>query len=151
MQVAERKAQRENIKMKMLTSAEIQMADMQWQQALMEQAAQMGMDPTQLQQQMPEAPPVVAVDDFDIHAKHVEVHNTFRMSQEYETLPPEIKAQFDAHVKKHEEMMQQQQMQQFIQQIPPAEAGAQLPTDQGPGATMSGNGQVPDMTPTPGA
>ena len=140
MQVAERKAQRENIKMKMLTPEALMQADMQFQM----QMSQMPMDPMM---PPPDAPPLIPVDDFDIHEKHIEVHNTFRMSQEYEILSPELKEQFDKHVAMHEQFLQQQQMQQAMMQM--AEAG-QAP-EQGPGATMSGNGQVPDMTPTPGA
>ena len=111
--------------------------------------AQMPMDPTM---PPPEAPPIISVDDFDIHEKHIEVHNTFRMSQEYEILSPELKEQFDKHVAMHEQFLQQQQMQQAMMQMASAgmDQAGQAP-EQGPGATMSGNGQVPDMTPTPGA
>lgn len=101
---------------------------------------------------MMEPPLLVPVDDFDIHEKHIEVHNTFRMSQEYEALPPMLKEQFDLHVKKHEQLLMQKQVAGFLDQIPPE--GAPMPEDgtqTGPGATMSGNGQVPDMTPQPGA
>mgnify|MGYP000415018941 CR=1 FL=1 len=142
MQVAERKAQRENIKMKMLTPEALMQADMQFQM----QMSQMPMDPMM---PPPDAPPLIPVDDFDIHEKHIEVHNTFRMSQEYEILSPELKAQFDKHVAMHEQYLQQMQMEQAMAQM---QAGMVDPAaEQGPGATMSGNGQVPDMTPTPGA
>jgi hypothetical protein len=142
MQVAERKAQRENIKMKMITPEALMQADMQFQM----QMAQTPMDPMM---PPPEAPPLILVDDFDIHEKHIEVHNTFRMSQEYEILSPELKAQFDKHVAMHEQYLQQMQMEQAMAQM---QAGMVDPAaEQGPGATMSGNGQVPDMTPTPGA
>jgi len=147
LQVAERKAQRENIKMKMLSPQELQQAqqmfDMQLQQAQMQNPA-MGMD------QMPpmEMPPLIPADDFDIHEKHIEVHNTFRMSQEYEILSPELKSQFEKHIQMHEQFLQQQQMQQMMVQ---AQMGEPTAPAEGPGATMSGNGQVPDMTPTPGA
>lgn len=166
LQVAERKAQRENMKMKMLTPQQlseyqtaVQEHDMQQQMAMQ----QIQIDPMTGQPNIPPGmeeimkpfPPIVDVDDFDVHEKHIEVHNTFRMSQEYEILPEEIKAQFDMHVKKHEELLMQKQMAGFLDQIPvegqmPAE-GAPTDGEQGPGATMSGNGQVPDMTPTPGA
>jgi hypothetical protein len=145
MQVAERKAQRENIKMKMLNPQQIQSADLQFQL----QMAQMPMDPMM---GMPEAPPVIPVDDFDIHEKHIEVHNTFRMSQEYEILPQELKDQFDKHVTMHEQMLQQAAMQQAMQQMAMGVTDPNAPApEEGPGATMSSNGQVPDMTPNPGA
>ncbi len=144
MQVAERKAQRENIKMKMLSPQELQQAEqmftMQMQQAQMQNPA-MAEAPMEL-------PPIIPADDFDIHEKHIEVHNTFRMSQEYEILSPELKAQFDGHIKMHEMFLQEQQMQQMMAQ---AQMGQPPAPEMGPGATMSGNGQVPDMTPNPGA
>lgn len=162
MQVAERKAQRENMKMKMLTPDLLaQYEEALAQHSEQQQAAQamIQMDPMTgepiippgMEEIMKPFPPIVDVDDFDVHEKHIEVHNTFRMSQEYEILSDEIKAQFDMHVKKHEELLMQKQMAGFLDQIPvegqPADMGQ--PTDAGaaPGDTMSGNGQVPDMNP----
>jgi hypothetical protein len=141
LQVAERKAQRENIKMKMLDPAMLQEAQMQMQMQA-QQAEAMG-QPVDVQAL--QAQPYIPVDDFDVHEKHIEIHNIFRMSQEYESLPQEIKAEFDKHVAQHEMYVQQAQMQAQMMQM---QQGAEM---QGPGATMSGNGQVPDMTPTPGA
>jgi len=87
----------------------------------------------------------IQVDDFDIHEKHIEVHNTFRMSQEYEILPDLVKQQFDAHVAEHERYLQEQQMNAMMQAL------QQSAPQEGPGATMAGNGQVPDMTQQAGA
>ena len=148
MQVAERKAQRENIKMKMLKPEELMMAQQQFemqQQMMQMQAMESGV----MMDEMPpaEMPPIVPADDFDIHEKHIEVHNTFRMSQEYEILSPELKEQFDAHIKMHEMFLQQQQMQQMMMQM---QMGQTEQPETGPGGTMSGNGQVPDMTNNPG-
>jgi hypothetical protein len=148
MQVAERKAQRENIKMKMLKPEEIMMAQQQFemqQQMMQMQAAESGA----MMEEMPpmEMPPIVPADDFDIHEKHIEIHNTFRMSQEYEILSPELKEQFEAHIAMHEQFLQQQQMQQLMMQM---QMGQTEDPEMGPGGTMSGNGQVPDMTNNPG-
>lgn len=170
LQVAERKAQRENIKMKMLKPEQLQQWQMQSQlQSMMGGMGQQApMGPEGLMPEMPgmEQPqqqpqPIIPVDDFDIHEKHIEVHNAFRMSQEYEVLPPELKEQFEMHVKMHEDFVQQKQMTAFLDMIPTdGTDGSGPPTGDmnvttggmpGPGATMSGNGQVPDMTPTPGA
>lgn len=154
LQVAERKAQRENMKMKMLQVAQLEKYNMDVQM----QQMQVQVTGTAMDEQgniIQPVPPIIPVDDFDVHEKHIEVHNTFRMSQEYEVLSDEIKAQFDMHVKMHEEMLQQKQLMGFLDQIPvegeiPSEGD--IPTDQaGPGATMSGNGQVPDMTQQLGA
>lgn len=51
---------------------------------------------------MPTEPPlIVPVNSFDNHQVHIQVHNTYRKSQEYEGLPPENKALFEAHVNQH--------------------------------------------------
>jgi len=164
MNVAERKAQRENIKMKMLTPDDIEMARMQMQEEIMSQ-----LDPEMLAE--PEImtelenlplPTIIPVDEFDVHEVHIETHNKFRMSQEYEILPDEIKEQFAKHVAMHEQIVQQKQLKQFLEMIPgdgSPEGGAPLAGDQmtvdigpemGPGATMAPNGAVPDMAPEQG-
>lgn len=51
---------------------------------------------------MPTQPPlIVPVNSFDNHQVHIQVHNTYRKSQEYENLPPETKALFEEHVNQH--------------------------------------------------
>lgn len=147
LQVAERKAQRENIKMKMLPPQELQAMQQQYEmQAQQFAQQQQEIDPTGMtpNQELP-MPLAIKVDDFDIHEKHIEVHNTFRMSQEYEILPDLVKQQFDAHVAEHERYLQEQQMNAMMQAL------QQSAPEQGPGATMAGNGQVPDMTQQTGA
>lgn len=53
-------------------------------------------------QGMPMQPPlIVPVNSYDNHQVHIQVHNTYRKSQEYENLPPEVKALFEAHVNQH--------------------------------------------------
>lgn len=151
MNVAERKAQRENIKMKMLSLDEIEMKRMETQQEIMA-----GLPPEALQdpqimaelENMP-APAIIPVDDFDIHEIHVETHNKFRMSQEYEILPDEVKAQFADHVAQHEQIIQQRAMAQMMAGMPPM-GGEQAGPQQGPGASMAANGAVPDMAPEQG-
>jgi hypothetical protein len=156
--VAERKAQRENIKMKMLTEMDIEAKRMETMQEVMTQLPPEAMqDPAIMAEieNMP-APPVVPIDDFDIHEVHIETHNKFRMSQEYEMLPDAVKDQFEQHVAMHEQALQQKQLQQFLQMIPgdgSEQGGAPLGGDSmevpimGPGATMAPNGAVPDMAP----
>ena len=124
MNVAKSKAQRENIKMKQINEAEI----MRYEDDIVAKTLQ-GMDPASLEQitaagEDPEQlirdelPSIIPVDDFDIHELHIEVHNQFRMSQEFEALPDSIKQQFAKHVAAHQEYVAQQQMQQFLDQIP---------------------------------
>jgi hypothetical protein len=97
-------------------------------------------------QNMP-APAVIPVDDFDVHEVHIETHNKFRMSQEYEILSDEVKQQFAEHVSMHEQILQQRAMQQAMMGMPPQGMEAGAPPQQGPGAMMAANGAVPDMAP----
>jgi hypothetical protein len=160
--VAERKAQRENIKMKMMTVEDVEMARQEAMQQIMTQLPPEAMENPEIMMELENmpAPAIISVDDFDMHEVHVETHNKFRMSQEYEILPDEIKQQFAEHVGQHEAAIQQKQLQQFLQMIPgdgSEEGGAPLGGDNmevpiggpepGPGAMMASNGAVPDMAP----
>jgi hypothetical protein len=49
-----------------------------------------------------------------MHEVHIETHNKFRMSQEYEILADEIKAQFAEHVAAHEQALQQKMRAQMM-------------------------------------
>jgi hypothetical protein len=51
---------------------------------------------------------ICEVHDYDNHTIHVTEHNNFRKTQEYEILPMEIRAVFDAHVATHNELILQQ-------------------------------------------
>ena len=142
MNAAERKAQRENMRMKSMKDnlAEIQQANQMFmEKALMEVGPEMlasGMPQDQIMQLAQQSlPPVVAVDDFDIHEVHIETHNRFRMSQEYETLPPEVKDQFEKHVAWHQQMGGQQMQQALMSQMPPDVAAQDA--NQPPGGTMT--------------
>lgn len=181
LQVAERKAQRENTKMKSLTPDAIFQHAQQYQQEwMMLQGAQpMQEDPAALDTpappvdpmaqadpmapampQMPPPPPVVPVDSFDVHEKHIETHNAFRMSQEYELLPPEVKAQFDQHVQLHEQALFMKYMSQPMpgeglgggpgDEVQPSGEPEEAPVEPGLGATMADNGAVPETAPTTG-
>ena len=174
--VARKKAARENSKMKALKPEAIMQADQQFQMMQQAMAAMapmgelgapapvgtpFGAPPEELAPEPapsesavmqtqpmgpPTRPPLVAVDDFDLHDVHIEEHNKYRMGQEYEMLPDEIKAEFEAHVKAHEEMMVRLQMNSFMDMYPgsadPAAEGAPGAPEQG-GAEMADNGQVP--------
>lgn len=176
--VAEKKALRENMKMKSLaTDAGMQQLST-WKMQHVQQIvtpmvndlnAQQAMDPAAaggapidaksvldnpdimnvINQQIP---PMTPADDFDMHAIHIDVHNRYRMGQEYETLPDPIKEEFDKHVLMHEQlMMQMMAKQQMIQQaaamesMPLQQVAAQGP----PPASMAG--PTGTMSPTPGA
>jgi hypothetical protein len=50
----------------------------------------------------PTAPPlIVPVNTYDNHQIHIQVHNNYRKSQEYENLPQPIKDLFEEHVNQH--------------------------------------------------
>jgi hypothetical protein len=50
----------------------------------------------------PTQPPlIVPVNSFDNHTAHINTHNNFRKSQNYDNLPPEIKRLFEEHVNAH--------------------------------------------------
>jgi hypothetical protein len=173
MKVAESKAQRENIKMKMLKPDQLEEAKQEAIDQIMQQLEQEAQqnpgimespEIQQMMQQLPDmpAPLIITVDDFDVHEVHIDTHNKFRMSQEYEILPEELKQQFIEHVGQHEAILQQKQMQQFLQAIPgdgTQDGGAPGSTgnmevqiggpQQGAGAMMAPNGAVPDMAPEP--
>jgi len=109
--------------------------------------------------------PIIPVDDFDVHEKHIVSHNTFRMSQEYELLPDGIKNQFAMHVQAHKDALMRGQLQSFLQQVPSDGSDPSAPTppnmsvdtgspggDAAPGGdagSVSGNGVIP-APPSPG-
>ena len=169
--VARKKAQRENSKMANLKPDQLMQYAMAEQQREMmqQQVDQMGipapmapaappMDPMAAPEdpgmgapaampqplQLPPTPAIVSVDDFDIHNIHIEEHNKFRMGQQYEMLPDEIKQQFEAHVAEHEALMQQQQIESFMSALPPGGAEGTVEEPPTGGADlMAGNGAVP--------
>lgn len=170
--VAEQKAIRENTKMKMLTIEKLTEHNEAWafqQEMLMAE----GLDPALLAEAqvtipdmlegagpgLPPAPPVIGVDDFDVHEIHIEVHNKFRMGQEYELLPDEVKAQFALHVELHEQMRMQQSMMATFEEMAATgglddmtAVGGDASTGEDTGGDMlAGNGAAPDMAPEPSA
>lgn len=51
---------------------------------------------------MPAQPPlIVPVNSYDNHQVHIQVHNTYRKSQQFENASPETKALFEEHVNQH--------------------------------------------------
>lgn len=101
--------------------------DLQGYQGVARKAAAQGID---ISQSIP--PPTVPVKlpivrDFYDHETHIQVHNRFRKTQEYDELPQELQMLVDQHVAEHEQalmapQMAQQQQQQAEQQ---AQAEAQ--------------------------
>lgn len=58
---------------------------------------------------MPFAPqPPMPVNSWDNHPVHIQIHNQYRKTQQFELLPPEIKQAFELHVQTHQMAMQSQ-------------------------------------------
>ena len=117
LKIDENQAQRENLMMKKLTEQEVQQFQMEW-----EQGAAAG-DPDKIIPGEVDAngqpvglavPSIVPINAWDNHAMHVEVHNRFRKSQSFETLEPAARAEFQKHISMHEQVLQQQAMQQAM-------------------------------------
>lgn len=151
MNAAERKAQRENVRMKTLKPEVISQSDQQFMQEAVQIAAQQGLDPASPdveQLVMSSLPPAIPVDDFDIHEVHIETHNRFRMSQEYETLDQAIKDQFERHVQWHQRMGGAMMQQQLMAQMPP-EVAQQDAQQAGPPPGGATDSIAPGTPPTP--
>lgn len=179
--IAEKQAQRENTKMKMLTDEDIQKAQQEWEERVVEtvnkEFGSRGLLPggpvdsiqelpPEIAQEIPPMPPIIPVNDWDIHAQHIDTHNRFRMGQQFETLSDAVKEQFEQHVSMHQQYLMMAQMQEQMNQpgvVPSGEGGEGMPPEMGemppggegmppqeqmgPGAQMAPNGAVPDMTP----
>lgn len=153
---AERKAQRENMKMKAFKDdpSAIEKANQEFtEQALMEVGPELlaaGMPVENILQEVQQnLPPVVPVDDFDVHEVHIETHNRFRMSQEFETLPEPVKEQFEKHVAWHQQMGGTQMQQALMAQMPPEMGGDPSMGMQPPGGSMAPT-EDPGPAPAPG-
>jgi len=82
-------------------------------------------------------PPIVPVNTWDNHAVHIDAHNKFRKSQQFENLDPEVKQLFEEHVSMHQRALQAQQMPA------PAPPGMEAPGEQQsapPGGAIQGAG-----------
>lgn len=102
----------------LLTQYQKQMAAYQ---NTVQQAAAQGIDFTQAVPPPQSPVPLPPVRDFYDHEVHIQVHNRFRKTQEYDDLPPELQAIIDQHVAEHEQTLMapqiaQQQQQQAAEQ-----------------------------------
>lgn len=155
---AERKAQRENMRMKAFKDnpAALEQAATQFLEQAVQATVAAGLDPSdpQVQQMIQDSmPPAIPVDDFDVHEVHIETHNRFRMSQEYETLPDAVKQEFERHVAAHQQMGGAMMQAQLMAQMPPGVAmqDAQQPGPGGPdGPPAAAGGSLgPDQASAP--
>jgi hypothetical protein len=98
-QVDKRQAQRENLKMRVITEEDVKQHTMEWQQEHPEITKDIDSG-LQL-----EPPLLVPVHTYDNHQIHIELHNTYRKSQNFESAPPVTKMLFEEHVRQHEEAL----------------------------------------------
>lgn len=119
-QIDVRQAQRENSKLAALTPELIQEHQMlQQEQQMTQQPDPMMADPMNpmsaeqppVAEQDPnvdpmtgeavEIPPIIPVNTWDEHKIHIEIHNKYRKSQQFEFAPEHVKAAFEEHVRMH--------------------------------------------------
>lgn len=108
LQIDQRQAQRENLRMSkitvdMLEEYNMQNAQMMQQSEMMGEPPPFGVDELTGAPLMP--PLVVPVNTWDNHQAHIEYHNQFRKGQSFEMLPQEQKELFEAHVNAHIEAL----------------------------------------------
>ena len=129
LKIDENHAQRENLTMKRLTPEEINGFYEAWA------AGAAAGDPDKIVpgqvdgngQPVPlAAPSVIQVHDYDNHAVHIEIHNRFRKSQSFETMPDEIRAEFAKHISMHEAALQQKMMQEMMMGMPGDASGTPM-------------------------
>lgn len=60
-----------------------------------------GLPMVEQQQEVPQPPPIVAVNTWDNHQVHIMYHNQFRKGQAFEQLPDFVKQIFEQHVQMH--------------------------------------------------
>ena len=151
--VDKNQALRENLAMSELDPQQTALARQQVQEQIQQAVvAQMppGMDPMQnpiASQQMELAnEPVIPVNDWDNHEIHLMVHENFMKGQEYETLDPAIKDEFQKHRQYHKDKLMQKAMEQMMQ------GGGMDPNqdpNKGPGNQFSGIEEPPPLDSAP--
>lgn len=123
-QIDKRQAQRENLKMRVVTQDDI----MQQQQEFMQShpAAMTDADTKQL----PLQPPlIVSVNTYDNHDVHIQVHNDYRKSQNFESVDPIVKALFEEHVRQHMDASANMMLHPMTGMMP-SDPNAQDPQDE---------------------
>jgi hypothetical protein len=116
----ERQAQRENQKMFELPVGEIQQAQQQMDMMKNQMLAQFGIESvtmhpmgSQIEEMFNQ--PIIPVNDYDNHEKHMAEHAYFMKQQSFESLPQEVKDQFIKHWQAHKDKLFQDSLQQMMQ------------------------------------
>jgi hypothetical protein len=147
--VDKRQAQRENLKMRVITEEHIQKHQQEWLAGNpeLQKDADAGMKL--------EAPLIIPVHTYDRHELHIEIHDMYRKSQNFESASDVTKILFEEHVKAHEEALSGMMTHPLTGMDPsdpnapdPAEEEdmmAQMEAEQGQEGTP-GPEQMPDMS-----
>lgn len=99
LQVDKRQAQRENLKMRVITEQDMKAHMQEWQ--LNPNAPKN--DP---ESGLPLDPPlIVDTHTYDNHQIHIEEHNRYRKTQAFENVSPTVRMLFEEHVKQHQEAL----------------------------------------------
>lgn len=116
----QRQAQRENQKMLDIPVGELQQAAQQMEQMKTEMLGQLGIQNamqsplgSQIEQMFNQ--PVIPVNEWDNHEKHLEEHGYFMKQQTFESLPNETKEEFKKHFQAHKDALVQDQFSQMFQ------------------------------------
>lgn len=152
-----RQAQRENVRMRQSDPEELLRMQTEWENILgnIEEDAPADFDPESPDPEtgMSPKPLLVPVNEWDNHEIHIEVHNSYRKSQEFEGLSPEHKQLFQDHVAAHKQAKQAAMLQELLSQIPTeGEDTGELPEEGSmePGAEEAPAGSAPAADSGPG-
>lgn len=122
-QIDKRQAQRENLKMRVVTEEDMQTHAQMWAQEHPEATT----DPNSGLQLEP--PPIIPVHTYDNHQIHIEMHNNYRKSQNFESASPATKMLFEQHVKDHQEALANM-MVHPLSGMDPSDPNAPAPEDE---------------------
>lgn len=107
-QVDKRQAQRENLKMRVITQEDVMMHQQTWLEEQPPEAQTSIEEGLQL-----EPPPLVPVNTWDNHQVHIDEHNNYRKSQYFDSADPFTKQIFEEHVRMHQEAIMGQMPSNF--------------------------------------
>lgn len=114
-------AQRENSIIREMNPEEVEMINQQVEQMKMETLAQLGLD-EETARMSPQGgeidamfnEPIVKVNDYDNHEKHMVEHEFFMKSQSFESLDAVVREQFVKHWEAHRNKMQEGMLQELM-------------------------------------
>lgn len=126
-QVDVREAQRENLKMARITQDQLDqfnqiqsgMAEIAPEKLLNPNDGQAGAQTQLAPNQPPNIPLIVPVNNWNNDQIHIQVHDKYRKSQDFDMAPPWVKQLFEAHVQAHVDKI----VQGNLAQVPPEVTG----------------------------